>query len=170
MSSYNIKLKANPNHIKEDELDNLDNLDLNEDDEEDNEEDKEEDEEDVETEEETVDDDFRTKMREAFLKNLDKQEDNSLVFKEKVKKVRNKVKKNNIMSLKDFMTEEEKTKIKKFVSKRVEDKKKKLGLETSDNKTKRQFQPRLKPYNLVFSNNETNKKVDMNDKDEFPAL
>ena len=170
MSSYNIKLKANPNHNRiEDDFDNLEINDKEEiNDEEDDEEVQAEKEEDVETEEEIIDDEYRIQMHQAFLKSLERKEDNSLVFEEKVKKVKNKVKKTNVMSLKDFMTEDEKNKTKKFVSRRAEDRKKKLGF--GEIEVKRQFQPRLKPYNLVFSNNEVTKKVDLNDKDEFPSL
>ena len=77
----------------------------------------------------------------------------------------NKVKKPQIkssLSLQDFVKKIELDKPKKFVSKRVSDRKPVIITK------KRSFNPRLPPYNFVNKNN-TNKKIDFND-DDFPSL
>ena len=92
--------------------------------------------------------------------------------KEYIKK-QNKLNKNSkcVMSIIDFnkKIEEKKTKIKKFTSKRVDDKKKQLGIEESI-KPKRTFNPRKPPYNFVKTHDIKIINLDLANTDEFPSL
>jgi hypothetical protein len=60
------------------------------------------------------------------------------------------------------------SKPKKFVSKRVEEKK--VKVETNDIVVKRSFEPRLPPYNFVHKHNNYQSKININDTDLFPTL
>jgi hypothetical protein len=83
-----------------------------------------------------------------------------------------KQKKNVSLSLEEFnkLMEQKikENKPKKFVSKRVEEKKKINGVE--EPVYKRQFNPRLPPYNFVNKTREANVPVDLNNKNDFPSL
>ncbi len=76
------------------------------------------------------------------------------------------------LSLEEFnkkIEEEQKAKQpKKFVSKRVEEKKKVNGVE--EQVVKRNFNARLPPYNWVHKSKEENVQVDLNNKNDFPSL
>jgi len=80
----------------------------------------------------------------------------------------------NVFSLSDFvkkLDEDEKAKQpKKFVSKRVEDKKKQLGAVEEPNKMKRTFNPRLPPYNFAHKKKEFTETVNLNNAMDFPSL
>jgi hypothetical protein len=144
-----------------------------EDEEEDNEEDEEDKEEDI-IEEDEIDDDYRNLFAESYNRNINRlEEDNSfnkLNNKVRIEKV--KVLKHTSFSLSDFYKsankEEETAKPKKFVSKRVSDKKKSDNSEVKPEYVeKRKFNPRLPPYNLVKKkNNNEIKRLD----DDFPSL
>ncbi len=81
-------------------------------------------------------------------------------------------KKKQGMSLIEFNTKlEEEAKAKqpkKFVSKRVEEKKKINGVE--EQKFKRCFNPRLPPYNWVNKQKQETHTVDLSNKEQFPSL
>ena len=75
---------------------------------------------------------------------------------------------NKTLSLSDFNKQVTKQEPTKFVSKRVNDKKKDLGV---NNMPTRQFNPRLQPYNLVYRRKETNNNnLDLHDHNLFPNL
>jgi len=83
----------------------------------------------------------------------------------------NKTKKS--MSLSDFVqkidAEEKAKEPKKFVSKRVIEKRNKFG--ASENiKPKRSFNPRMRPYNFVQHKKETNEPINFTSKNDFPSL
>ena len=94
-------------------------------------------------------------------------------FKEKEKN-NNKIKKSsNKLSLDSFNTKIDEiivsSKPKKFISKRVEEKKPKEV--QAERTVKRLFQPRLLPYNFVFSNKRMkHMTIDVKDECEFPSL
>lgn len=91
--------------------------------------------------------------------------------KEKISKEK-KDKSKNSLSLVDFNNkideEIQKSKPKKFVSKRVEEKKEKI--EVIDTVYKRSFEPRLPPFNFVNKNHNNHTKININDTDLFPCL
>ena len=58
---------------------------------------------------------------------------------------------------------------KKFISKRVEDKKK-INCTNEEKVIRRSFNPRLPPYNWVHKSKETNVKIDLNNQNDFPSL
>lgn len=94
-------------------------------------------------------------------------------FKEKYIKIDKTKKTSNKLSLDSFNTKIDEiivsSKPKKFVSKRVEEKKPKdVQVERT---VKRLFQPRLLPYNFVFSNKRMKHMIiDLKDECEFPSL
>lgn len=90
------------------------------------------------------------------------------------KPTKNKTKKTKgSMSLEQFNKKIEEERIanqpKKFTSKRVEEKKKTSGFVSND-KPKRNFNPRLPPYNFVHKKQETNKSVNISNINDFPSL
>lgn len=91
--------------------------------------------------------------------------------KEKISKEK-KDKSKNSLSLVDFNNKIDeviqKNKPKKFVSKRVEEKKEKV--EVIDTVYKRSFEPRLPPFNFVNKNHNNHTKININDTDLFPCL
>jgi hydroxylamine reductase (hybrid-cluster protein) len=99
----------------------------------------------------SLDDESKQILYKAAMK---KEVSNNFIDKDQSKdnkQLKVKTKKNkNTFSLSEFnkKLEEENKMIKKFVSKRAEEKKKQLGL-IEENIPKRNFNPRLPPYNLV---------------------
>lgn len=93
----------------------------------------------------------------------------------KLEKKQNKLNKNGkgIMSISDFnkkIEEEEKAKKpKKFISKRADDRKKKLGIEEVTG-PKRAFNPRKPPYNFVKSHDIKEVTFDVLNTNDFPSL
>jgi HD superfamily phosphohydrolase len=86
------------------------------------------------------------------------------------KQTNNKKNTKNIITLGEFNKKIEKEieakKPKKFISKRVQEKKKDLEIE---NLPKRQFNPRLPPYTFVFKKS-LNTNIDINNNNDFPTL
>lgn len=93
------------------------------------------------------------------------------ISKEKISKEK-KDKSKNSLSLVDFNNKIDeviqKNRPKKFVSKRVEEKKEKV--EVIDTVYKRSFEPRLPPFNFVNKNHNNHTKININDTDLFPCL
>ena len=90
-----------------------------------------------------------------------------------IKNIKNK-KKKDTYNLNEFVNKFTKTeeikKIKKFISKRVADKKEINNTNTNTN-IQRNFSPRLPPYNLVKKEkNIINNNIDINDVASFPSL
>lgn len=123
----------------------------------------------------SIDEETRRIIYQATMKNINNLD---TIYKEiekgtvkEVKPIITKEKDKNSLSLSEFSKKVEdeinSKKPKKFVSKRVEDKKKSLGVE--ENVYKRQFNPRLPPYNFVNRKVET-KQVNINDIKEFPQI
>ena len=83
-----------------------------------------------------------------------------------IKKINNQT--NKKISLSEFNKQTVKEEPTKFVSKRVNDKKKDLG--TINNLPIRHFNPRLPPYNLVYKKKEKSTVLDLNDMNLFPTL
>lgn len=75
---------------------------------------------------------------------------------------------NKKISLSDFNKQIIKEEPTKFVSKRVNDKKKEIGI--VNNLPIRHFNPRLPPYNLVYKKKEKSTILDLNDMNLFPTL
>ena len=84
---------------------------------------------------------------------------------EKIKKNNNQV--NKKISLSEFNKQVIKQEPTKFISKRVNDKKKEIGI---INIPTRQFNPRLPPYNFVHKKKEKQSTIDLNDMNLFPSL
>jgi hypothetical protein len=86
--------------------------------------------------------------------------------------IKNNIKKNKIISLFDFNNVVNENKPKKFISKRITDKKKELKLD--NNIPKRTFNPRLVPYYFsdIHNNYKKNYNIDknFNSNDNFPPL
>lgn len=78
----------------------------------------------------------------------------------------------NVLSLSEFIrkidSEEKAKQPKKFVSKRVEEKRKQFGV-SEDTKPRRSFNPRMPPYNFVHGKKEESQSVNFNELD-FPSL
>ena len=142
-----------------------------------------EDNEQVESEDE-MDDYTRKLIYEASARNLERMELELKNFEKGLKKSKQKQeqkqeqkqpskKQNQVFSLGDFNkkvdAEMEAKKPKKFVSKRVEEKKKQSGVEET-NVQKRHFNPRFPPYNFVHQKSKQNNNVNLNSKDDFPSL
>ncbi len=142
----------------------------------------------VESESDDEMDDYTRKLiYEASARNLERMEQefksfekgikNSKPKKEKVEQKQEQKsqtkKQSQVLSLGDFNkkvdAELEAKKPKKFVSKRVEDKKKLSGIDDS-NVPKRQFNPRFPPYNFVHHKNKQSNNVNLNNTDDFPSL
>jgi len=83
------------------------------------------------------------------------------------KQQNNKNKKSQILTLSNFSKMVNAEKPKKFISKRVLDKKQQLDI--LNDKIKRQFNPKLPPYNYVFQKNNSNNNINFNIND-FPKL
>lgn len=131
----------------------------------------------------SMDDYTRQIIREATIRNLERME-NEYKNMERVQKVKKPLKtdqpdqpkknkkQSQVLSLGEFTkkidAEMEASKPKKFVSKRVEDKKKVMGLD--NNVVKRNFNPRLPPYNFVQHNKQNQNSVNIDSKEEFPSL
>ncbi len=79
----------------------------------------------------------------------------------------------NVLSLNEFVQKienEEKTKQpKKFISKRVEERRKEFGT-NEEKKLKRSFNARLPPYNFVHSKKEVVEPVNFSNELDFPSL
>jgi hypothetical protein len=83
------------------------------------------------------------------------------------------IKNKNIFSLNEFIQKvniDEKAKEpKKFVSKRMEEKKKQFGI-NKEIKPKRSFNPRIPPYNFVHGKKEIQQFINFSNDQEFPSL
>jgi len=120
-----------------------------------------------EEEDEELDEETKRILWEANLKRLNN--DSILDFSDDTKKSKSKKsgdKKNKkvILSLEDL---NKKIEPKKFVSKRVEEKKK---INNEENSIKRKFNARLPPYNWVHQPKKEQVAVNINDEQEFPSL
>ncbi len=120
-----------------------------------------------EEENEEIDEETKRILWEANLKRLNN--DSVLDFSDDTKKSKSKKsgdKKNKkvILSLEDL---NKKIEPKKFVSKRVEEKKK---INNKENSIKRTFNARLPPYNWVHQPKKEQVAVNINDEQEFPSL
>jgi citrate synthase len=82
------------------------------------------------------------------------------------KKKKEEKKSNNTFTLQEF-TKKDDDKAKKWVSKRTEDKKKSLGVETC---VKRKFSPRLPPYKTLKKVNSKESNINVKDDILFPSL
>lgn len=127
-----------------------------------------------EEEDEELDEETKRILWEANLKRLNN--DSLLDFtnetkKSKSKKSSDKKKKNNSLSLDELSKKIDEEQIskqpKKFVSKRVEEKKK---INNEENSIKRTFNARLPPYNWVHKTKKEQVNVNINDEHEFPSL
>lgn len=127
-----------------------------------------------EEEEEELDEETKRILWEANLRRLNNKESDFVFIddtkKLKQKKSNDKKNKKNVLSLEEFskkVEEDEKLKQpKKFVSKRVEEKKK----VNEENTIKRTFNARLPPYNWVHQTKKEQVNVNINDEHEFPSL
>jgi hypothetical protein len=136
-------------------------------------------EEENEVEDTRSDDEMAEYLKEIVLNNSNKGQLNlesitkkdKIVSKGKVSKEK-KDKSKNSLSLVDFNNKIDeviqKNKPKKFVSKRVEEKKEKI--EVVETVYKRSFEPRLPPFNFVNKNHNNHTKININDTDLFPCL
>jgi hypothetical protein len=120
-----------------------------------------------EEEDEELDEETKRILWEANLKRLNN--DSVLDFSDNTKKSKSKKssdKKNKkvVLSLEDL---NKKIEPKKFVSKRVEEKKK---INNEENSVKRTFNARLPPYNRVHQSKKEQVTVNINDENEFPSL
>ena len=120
-----------------------------------------------EEEDEELDEETKRILWEANLKRLNN--DSVLDFsdntkKSKSKKSSDKTNKKVVLSLEDL---NKKIEPKKFVSKRVEEKKK---INNEENSVKRTFNARLPPYNRVHQSKKEQVTVNINDENEFPSL
>lgn len=118
-----------------------------------------------ETDEE-LDEDTKKLMYNRSLKDIDDIYNikETIINKEVLKK--NTSIQNKKISLSEFNKQNKEPQ--KFVSKRVNDRKKELGLYQEPT---RQFNPRLPPFNLVFRKKEYNTvSLDLNDHNLFPSL
>jgi hypothetical protein len=94
---------------------------------------------------------------------------------ENIKNIKNK-KKKDTYNLNEFVNKftvnEENKKIKKFISKRVADKKEINNINNNNNIILRNFSPRLPPYNLVKKEKNIGNmnNIDINDNNLFPLL
>lgn len=79
----------------------------------------------------------------------------------------------NFLSLSQFVqkidAEEKAKQPKKFVSKRVEEKRKQFRV-SEDTKPKRSFNPRMPPYNFVHGKKEAHQPVNFSNEIDFPSL
>ena len=115
-----------------------------------------------------LDEETRELMFNKQLKNID----DVYNIKERIINTDLQKKNNNVsnkkLSLSDFNKQVTKQEPTRFISKRVHDKKKELGL---INEPTRQFNPRLQPYNLVHRKREFNTtSLDLNNHNLFPSL
>ena len=122
-----------------------------------------------EEEDEELDEETKRIIWEANLKRLNN--DSMLDFSDGTKKSKSKLKKSSdkknkkvVLSLEDL---NKKIEPKKFVSKRVEEKKK---INNEENSVRRTFNARLPPYNLVHQPKKEQVTVNINDEHEFPSL
>jgi len=120
-----------------------------------------------EEEDEELDEETKRIIWEANLKRLNN--DSMLDFsdgtkKSKSKKSSDKKNKKVVLSLEDL---NKKIEPKKFVSKRVEEKKK---INNEEKLIKRTFNARLPPYNWVYQPKKEQVTVNINDEHEFPSL
>ena len=128
-----------------------------------------------EEEEEEMDLETKKILWDANLKRLNNKE-SDFVFtddskKSKQKKSSDKKNKKVVLSLGEFSKKVEEEQIskqpKKFVSKRVEEKKK---VNNDENSVKRTFNARLPPYNWVIQSKKEQVNININDEHEFPSL
>lgn len=131
----------------------------------------------VESEDE-FDDYNRQLIYEASMRNFERIDNESKQVKDELKKkikpIKNKSKNSGqILSLDEFAkkvdTEIETKKPKKFVSKRVEDKKKQYMPDTKI-VHKRHFNPRYPPYNFVHHSKQPQNTINLNSNEDFPSL
>jgi len=122
-----------------------------------------------EEEDEELDEETKRILWEANLKRLNN--DSLLDFTDETKKSKSKSKKSSdnknkkvILSLEEL---NKKIEPKKFVSKRVEEKKK---INNEENLIKRTFNARLPPYNWVHQPKKEEVAININDEQEFPSL
>jgi hypothetical protein len=123
-----------------------------------------------ENQEELLEEEIRRELYESIKNKTSKLDLDSLTTKTKQKKPTEKVKctkPSNIMSLKDFNQKLEESTPKKFTSKRVEDKRKELGIE--EKVEYRSFNSRKPPYNFI-NKSRNYSTVNINNNSDFPSL
>ena len=128
---------------------------------------------------EEMDEEMRLMIYEAFKNRKDKEPEDYSYFsdqvpvskKEKKRSKKNSRKKKIGLSLQDFQDKIEKEKPKKWMGKRFQDKKGKLGM--NDIKVKKRcFNPRLPPptYKTFKKREEKNQVINTNNEEAFPSL
>lgn len=143
-----------------------------EDNEEDNEEvEEEEDKEEDELEEEEIDEDYRKLFMNSYTKNINNLYDEKMDKCDNKEKLPKKLKQNKSLSLSDFYNlttvEEENNKPKRFVSKRVSEKRKTIEPVMNKTESIRKFNPRYPAYNIVKNVKQENTMIY---DDDFPVL
>jgi hypothetical protein len=125
----------------------------------------------------SLDEETRRIIYQSISRNMNWDDLTYNVKKEPVKKKQSStdkpMKTKNVLSLGQFVQKidiEEKTKQpKKFVSKRVEEKRKQFGV-SEDTKPKRSFNPRMPPYNFVHGKKEPEKPINFSNNLDFPSF
>lgn len=113
-----------------------------------------------------LDEETKNLMYNRTLKNIDDIYNIKEVVVNKEYSKKDTTNQNKKLSLSDF--NKQVTEPQKFISKRVNNKKKELGM---INEPTRQFNPRMPPYNLVHKKRENNNiTLNLNDTDLFPSL
>jgi hypothetical protein len=126
-----------------------------------------------ESEDESMDEETRNIIFNK-ISNINYEMNQESPINESKKKIKNKEKNTKQLSLIDFnkkIADESKNKqTKKFISKRVNDKKKVLGI--VEELPKRTFNPRLPPYNFVHNINDrkVEENININNNEAFPTL
>jgi hypothetical protein len=123
---------------------------------------------------EEIDDETKELLYNSLEKNNNNDYNEIMVKIENIKNIKNK-KKKDTYNLNEFVNKftinEESKKIKKFISKRVADKKE-INNTNTNTIVQRNFSPRLPPYNLIKKEKNTSNinNIDINDTNLFPLL